>query len=79
MQGLLEALAAAKAGCSDESLRRELTEELEEIEAEIADDRSELREAKARGKIDKVGKYEARIRQKESEAADILKELSGLD
>ncbi|GAD67378.1 hypothetical protein VPR01S_07_01780 [Vibrio proteolyticus NBRC 13287] len=67
LSGLNKALKEAKTHCSDDQLQQELTNEIDELNRDIAEYQADLEDAKAKGKLDKVSKYQRKIEEKRQE------------
>lgn len=78
-EGLSKALAEARSGCSDASLRRDLLEDIDEAKNDIAEYEKELREAMEAGKESKLSKYREKIAQERIKLERLQGELSALE
>ena len=77
--GLRRALENTKENCTDKGLKEDLIKEIEEVNEEIAEYESDLKEAKEYGKTDKVRKYQEKIEEEKSKINHLKDELSNLD
>ena len=74
VDGLRRALANAKANCSDHQLRRELLDDIEETQAEIADHWQDLHQAEQDGDAAKIIKYRDKLEAKQQELESLLQQ-----
>ena len=74
VDGLRRALANAKANCSDHQLRRELLDDIEETQAEIADHWQDLHQAEQDGDAAKIIKYRDKLEAKQQELESQLQQ-----
>ena len=79
VSGLKRALENTKENCTDEDLRKNLIEEIDEINNEIKEYESDLKEAKEYGKKDKIRKYQEKIEEEKNKINRLEDELSNLD
>lgn len=63
--GLNKALKEAKSNCTDEALKKDLAEKIDEIQGNISEYEIELKEATGNNKSDKVIKYKQNILEEE--------------
>ena len=75
IDGLKKALSEVRANCTDDKLRAEHQKKIEKQEAEIAERRDDLQEAKQDGDADKISKRERKLQ----EAQEELKALESRD
>lgn len=78
VNGLTKALEAAKANCSNASLRQELIEDIDDVNEDIAEYTQALEEAKAEGKQDKMMKYQHKLQSERQQLQQLEAELSSL-
>lgn len=76
--GLRKSLENAREHCTDEGLKDDLLEKIEEANNEIVDYESELKEAQEYGKTDKVFKYQEKIEEEKNKIKRLKDELSNL-
>lgn len=79
IKGLKVALAEVKSSCSNINIKDELSDEIKEVQNEIARYNVDLEEAKKIGKETKVKKYQNKIKEEERKLELLLQELSELD
>lgn len=79
VDGLQRALEGAKEHCTDESLREELVDDIEEANEDIIEYQTDLKEAEEDGKADKIRKYQGKIDEENSKIKRLEDELSNLD
>ncbi|MGO1750152.1 MAG: DUF1090 domain-containing protein [Marinobacter sp.] len=77
--GLQRALEGAREHCTDESLKEELAEDIEEAKEDIIEYKADLKEAEEDGKADKVRKYQGKIEEENSKIKRLENELSHFD
>lgn len=77
--GLQKALESAKEHCTDERLREELVEDIEDAKEDIIEYKADLKEAEEDGKADKVRKYQGKIEEENSKIKRFENELSHFD
>ena len=76
VDGLRRALANAKANCSDHQLRRELLDDIEETQAEIAEYRKDLQQDEQSGDATKIIKYRDKLEAKQQELNALVQQLA---
>jgi len=79
VNGLTRSLENAKEHCTDKDLKEDLVEKIEEVNNEIIEYESDLKEAKEYGKKDKVRKYQEKIEEEKNKIKRLDDELSNLD
>lgn len=77
--GLANALAEASLHCTDEGLREDLVEEIEEAKEDLAAYQADLKEAEEDGDMDDIRKYQNKIEEEKDEINYLENELSNLD
>ncbi len=77
--GLAKALAEANLHCTDEDLREDLVEEIDEAKEDLAAYEADLKEAEEDGDMDDVRKYQKKIEEEKNEIKHLENELSNLD
>lgn len=77
--GLQKALEGAKEHCTDERLKEELVEDIEDAKEDIIEYKADLKEAEEGGKADKVRKYLRKIEEQNSKIKRYENELSHFD
>ena len=76
INGLKKSLENARDHCTDEGLRDDLLEKIEDANNEIADYEFDLKEAKESEKTDKVRKYQGKIEEEKNRIKRLEDELS---
>lgn len=79
IDGLTKALAESKMHCTDEGLREDLAEEIEEAKEDLAAYQADLKEAEEDGDMDDVRKYQKKIEKEKREIKHLENELSNLN
>lgn len=79
IDGLRKSLENAKEHCTDNGLRDDLIQKIEETQNDITDYESDLKEAEEYGKKDKVRKYQAKIEEEKIKIKRLEDELSNLN
>lgn len=74
--GLKKALSEARDHCTDDSLRQELKDDIEESRSDLLDYQEDLDEARADGDEEKVAKYQKKIADEITELEALQKALS---
>ena len=77
--GLKTALKSSKKHCSEEGLKKELSTKINEIKEEITEYESDLKEAVAYDKKDKINKYQEKIKEEKNKIKILKEELSALN
>lgn len=77
--GLSNALAEANLHCTDEGLREDLVEEIEEAKEDLAAYQADLKEAEEDRDMDDIRKYQKKIEEEKNEINHLENELSNLD
>ena len=77
--GLTTALKENAENCTNQGLKNDLAEEIEESREDIAEYKADLQEAEEDEKTKKIRKYQAKIAEEETEIMHLEKELSDLD
>ena len=76
VNGLTTALKAEKENCTNEGLKDEILDKIEDKEEDVAEYRADLKRAEKENRSDKVSKYERKIKKKQREIDDLKQELS---
>ena len=76
--GLAKALAEANLHCTDEGLREDLVEEIDEAREDLEEYEADLKESEEDGDIEDVRKYQRKIEEKKNEIDNLENELSEL-
>lgn len=76
--GLARALAEARLHCTDDGLREDLIEEIDEAREDLEAYEADLKESEEEGDIEDVRKYQRKIEEKKNEINDLENELSEL-
>lgn len=79
VDGLQRALEGAKEHCTDNTLREDAVEDIEEAKEDIIEYKADLKEAEEDGKADKIRKYQEKIEEENSKIKRLEDELSYLD
>ena len=74
--GLKKALAEAQDHCTDDYLRQELKDDIEESRSDLLDYQEDLDEARADGDGEKVAKYQKKIADEIAELAALAEHMS---
>lgn len=77
--GLAKALAEANLHCTDEGLRKDLVEDIEDAKEDLAEYEADLQDAEEDGDMDDVRKYQKKIEEEKAEIKHLENELSNLD
>lgn len=77
--GLEKALQEAKRHCTDEGLREDLIEDIEDAKEDLAEYEADLREAEADDDVDDRLKYRQKIEEEQHEIRQLESELSRLN
>lgn len=77
--GLEKALKEAKRHCTNEGLREDLVEDIQDAKKDLAEYEADLREAKEDGDMDDRRKYQQKIEEEQNEIQQLESELSRLD
>ncbi|GAA3904480.1 hypothetical protein GCM10022228_13400 [Halomonas cibimaris] len=77
--GLKKALQEATRHCTDEGLREELIDDLQDAREDLAEHESDLAEAKANGDADDRRQYQQEVEEKKADIQRLENELSRLD
>lgn len=77
--GLEKALQEAKRHCTDEGLREDLIEDIQDAKEDLAEYEADLREAEEDGDMDDRRKYRQKIKEEKAEIQQLENELSRLD
>ncbi|SHM30986.1 DUF1090 domain-containing protein [Vreelandella subglaciescola] len=77
--GLEKALQEAKRHCTDEGLREDLIEDIQDAKEDLAEYKADLREAEEDGDMDDRRKYQQKIEEEKIEIRQLENELSRLD
>ena len=77
--GLAKALAEANLQCTDDGLREDLAEEIEEAKEDLAAYQVDLKEAEEDGDMDDIRKYQKKIEKEKNDINHLENELSNLD
>lgn len=77
--GLEKALKEAKRHCTDEGLREDLIEDIQDAKEDLAEDEAGLREAEAEGDRDDRRKYQQKIEEEKNDIKQLEDELSRLN
>ncbi len=78
-KGLRKSLENANKHCTDKGLKQDLIKEIEEANEEIAEYELDLKEAKEKGKTDKIRKYQEKIKEEKNKINLLEAELSNFD
>jgi predicted RNase H-like nuclease (RuvC/YqgF family) len=76
LDGLSDALEQVNMFCSNDDLKDELTEKIEDSQDEILEYRSDLSEAETYQEEDKIAKYKIKIEEEQRKIEHFEKELS---
>lgn len=76
--GLEKALAEANLHCTDEGLREDLVEEIDEAQEDLEAYEADLKESEEDGDMEDVRKYQQKIEEKKNEIKNLENELSEL-
>ena len=68
--GLRRALAEARSSCTDESLRQDRLQAIEEQKEDVREREEDLAEARAKGKQDKIDKAQRKLDEAQAELKD---------
>lgn len=79
IDGLSRALDRVNKYCTDEGLREELVEKIEEAQEDLTEYESDLKDADEYGKTEKVHKYQEKINRKQKKIKRLEDELTNLD
>lgn len=77
--GLKKALQEAKRHCTDENLREDLINDIQDAREDLAEYEADLAEAEADGGRDDRRKYQQKIKEEQNEIQQLESELSRLD
>jgi hypothetical protein len=77
--GLKKALDEAKGHCTDKGLKEGIIQKIDEVNEEISEYESDLKEAKEYGKTGKVRKYQEKIEEEKIKLKHLENELSNSD
>ena len=73
--GLRRALSEARGSCTDESLRKDRLQAVDERKEEVQEREEELAEARAKGKQDKINKAQRKLEEAQADLKDAEDEL----
>jgi len=65
--GLERALADISSNCTDAGMAADLQQDIDKVNHDLAEHEQDLAEARAKGKLDKVRKYESKIAEDQAE------------
>jgi small-conductance mechanosensitive channel len=77
--GLEKALKEAKQHCTDEGLREDLIDDIQDAKEDLAEYKADLRESEEDGDMDDRRKYQHKIEEEKAEIQQLENELSHLD
>ena len=76
VDGLTTALKAEKENCTNQGLKDEILDKIEDKEEDIVEYQADLKRAETENRSDKVSKYERKIKEKQREIDALKQELS---
>lgn len=79
LEGLTDALEQVNTYCTNEELKSELIDDIEDAQEEIVEYKEELQEAQDFNEDDKVAKYKRKISEEKAKVEEYKQELSTLD
>ncbi|MEZ9316684.1 DUF1090 domain-containing protein [Vibrio lentus] len=79
LEGLTDALDQVNTYCTNEELKSELIDDIEDAQEEIVEYKEELQEAQDFNEDDKVAKYQRKISEEKAKVEEYKQELSTLD
>ncbi|MEZ8695920.1 DUF1090 domain-containing protein [Vibrio lentus] len=79
LEGLTDALDQVNTYCTNEELKSELIDDIEDAQEEIVEYKEELQEAQDFNEDDKVAKYQRKISEEKTKVEEYKQELSTLD
>ena len=79
LEGLTDALDQVNTYCTNEELKSELIDDIEDAQEEIVEYKEELQEAQDFNEDDKVAKYQRKISEEKAKVQEYKQELSTLD
>ncbi|MFS1861524.1 DUF1090 domain-containing protein [Vibrio lentus] len=79
LEGLTDALDKVNTYCTNEELKSELIDDIEDAQEEIVEYKEELQEAQDFNEDDKVAKYQRKISEEKAKVEEYKQELSTLD
>ena len=79
LEGLTDALDQVNTYCTNEELKSELIDDIEDAQEEIVEYKEELQELQDFNEDDKVAKYQRKISEEKAKVEEYKQELSTLD